>query len=200
MIVCATPRSGATILAMELAKERNAFFANEMTPNFLDWIVEARGNIKEKYHELHYQPSFTKEQYVDMINNPRSEKYVMLVNGSNIHWAFRDAEMFVARRNLKQWMNSIVNFWLKAHTISSDLHPSYFEAAIRVHVDTAASMYMYCDQMGKDISFYEDSEYFRETEYTFLDAFPKRQHLNHMIEKYINQTKIVDLYPGLQYN
>ncbi|NBX50768.1 hypothetical protein EBT25_12710, partial [bacterium] len=131
-IVCATPRSGATIFAMDLAKKQDAFFANEVTPNNLS-CFRNRLNIKQTHHELHYQPQFEPEQFFDIVKRRRDPSVVILVNSTHMHWLYDEAEYFIARRNQLTWSMSVINFWMK--TNQAGMTPQALEPAIRYMID-----------------------------------------------------------------
>ena len=196
MIVCATPRSGGTVFGYDKAKELGVPFLNEVVPgNTLPF--QFRPTWKNKYHELPCQPILTVKELFDVCDNPEAEAYVLLVNGTNSHWLFHKADWFVARRNIKEWLYSVCNFWIKNRqgNMSLDLIQTYLSFTI----ENGYAMYCYCDLYDKKIEWYEDM-YYRKNEYKHLFEHPDFGKIHSTIELLVEQTKILDTHKELVYN
>lgn len=196
MIVCATPRSGGTVFGYNKAKELGVPFLNEVVPGNTD-PFQFRPTWKNKYHELPCQPIFSMRDLFDISANPIADKFVILVNGSNSHWLFHQADWFVARRNVKEWLFSVCNFWIKNRQgkMSLDLIQTYLSFTI----ENGYALYAYCNLNDKKIEWYEDM-YYRKNNYYHLFSHKDVSHITHTIEKLVEQTKILDINKELTYN
>jgi hypothetical protein len=196
MIVCATPRSGGTIFGYDKAKELGVPFLNEVVPgNTLPF--QFRPTWKNKYHELPSQPIFTLEEFFSYSQHGAYTPHVMLVNGTNSHWVFHKARWFVARRNVKEWLYSVCNFWIKNRQgkMSLDLIQTYLNFTI----ENGYVLYQYCTDHDNKIEWYEDM-YYRKNEYQDLLSHPDKWQILSTIERLVEQTKILDTHKELSYN
>ncbi len=196
MIVCATPRSGGTVFGYEKAKELGIPFLNEVVPGNTK-AFEFRSTWKNKYHELPCQPILSVKELFDISANPIADKFIILVNGSNSHWLFHQADWFVARRNIKEWLYSVCNFWIKNRQgrMSLDLIQTY----IMFTIENGYALYAYCKHYDEKIEWYEDM-YYRKTEYYHLFNHRDVTHIITTIERLVNKTKILDVNKELTYN
>lgn len=196
MIVCATPRSGGTVFGYDKAKELKVPFLNEVVPGNTK-PFEFRPTWKNKYHELPSQPILTIKELFDVSACPESEHFIILVNGTNSHWLFHKADWFVARRNIKEWLYSVCNFWIKNRQgkMSLDLIQTY----ITFTIENGYAMYAYCDLFEKEIQWYENT-YYRKNDYYHLFGHKDASHILSTIEKLVEQTKILDVHKELIYN
>ena len=195
MIVCATPRSGGTVFGYDKANELNVAFLNEVVPgNTVPF--QFRPTWKNKYHELPSQPILAMQDLFDVSAYPESPNFVILVNGTNSHWLFHRADWFVARYNIKQWLYSVCNFWIKNRQgkMSLDLIQTYLTFTI----ENGYALYAYCTKYGKDIQWYEDM-YYRENPYKDLFNHPDVRQILLTIERLVEQTKILDTNKHLVY-
>ena len=196
MIVCATPRSGGTVFGYNKAKELNVPFLNEVVPGNTD-PFQFRPTWKNKYHELPCQPILSMKELFDISANPIADKFVILVNGSNSHWLFHQADWFVARRNIKEWLYSVCNFWIKNRQgkMSLDLIQTYLAFTI----ENGYALYAYCNLNDQKIEWYEDM-YYRKNDYYHLFSHKDVSRITGTIEKLVEQTKILDINKELTYN
>ena len=196
MIVCATPRSGGTVFGYNKAKELNVPFLNEVVPGNTD-PFQFRPTWKNKYHELPCQPILSMKELFDVSANPIADKFVILVNGSNSHWLFHQADWFVARRNIKEWLYSVCNFWIKNRQgkMSLDLIQTYLAFTI----ENGYALYAYCNLNDQKIEWYEDM-YYRKNDYYHLFSHKDVSRITDTIEKLVEQTKILDINKELTYN
>lgn len=196
MIVCATPRSGGTVFGYNKAKELNVPFLNEVVPGNTD-PFQFRPTWKNKYHELPCQPILSMKELFDISANPIADKFVILVNGSNSHWLFHQADWFVARRNIKEWLYSVCNFWIKNRQgkMSLDLIQTYLAFTI----ENGYALYAYCNLNDQKIEWYEDM-YYRKNDYYHLFSHKDVSRITDTIEKLVEQTKILDINKELTYN
>jgi hypothetical protein len=195
MIVCATPRSGGTVFGYDKAKELGIPFLNEVVPGNTE-PFQFRPTWKNKYHELPCQPILSMKELFDISANPITDKFIILVNGSNSHWLFHQADWFVARRNIKQWLHSVCNFWIKNRQgrMSLDLIQTYLTFTI----ENGYALYAYCTGYKKEILWYEDL-YYRENQYKELFSHPDVTQILSTIERLVEQTKILDTNKHLVY-
>jgi hypothetical protein len=196
MIVCATPRSGGTVFGYDKAKELGVPFLNEVVPgNTLPF--QFRPTWKNKYHELPSQPILTLEEFFSHSEHGAHTPHVILVNGTNSHWVFHKARWFVARRNIKEWLYSVCNFWIKNRQgkMSLDLIQTYLTFTI----ENGYVLYQYCTNNDKKIEWYEDM-YYRKNEYKELHNHPDKWQIFSTIEHLVEQTKILDTHKELSYN
>lgn len=196
MIVCATPRSGGTVFGYDKAKELGVPFLNEVVPgNTLPF--QFKPTWKNKYHELPCQPILTFKELFDVSDNPEAEAYVLLVNGTNSHWLFHKADWFVARRNIKEWLFSVCNFWIKNRQgrMGLDLIQTY----LLFTIENGYALYSYCNMYDKKIEWYEDT-YYKKNEYEHLLKHPDFGKIHSTIELLVEQTKILDTHKELVYN
>ena len=196
MIVCATPRSGGTVFGYNKAKELGVPFLNEVVPGNTD-PFQFRPTWKNKYHELPCQPILSMRDLFDISANPIADKFIILVNGSNSHWLFHQADWFVARRNVKEWLFSVCNFWIKNRQgkMSLDLIQTYLSFTI----ENGYALYAYCNLNDKKIEWYEDM-YYRKNDYYHLFSHKDVSRITDTIEKLVEQTKILDVHKELTYN
>lgn len=196
MIVCATPRSGGTVFGYNKAKELKVPFLNEVVPGNTD-PFQFRPTWKNKYHELPSQPIFTMNQFFDYTRNAEHTPNVILVNGTNSHWVFHKARWFVARRNIKHWLYSVCNFWIKNRQgkMSLDLIQTY----ISFTIENGYALYAYCAAHDKKIEWYEDN-YLRANDYYHLFAHKDVSRIIKTITDMVEQTKILDINKELTYN
>ena len=196
MIVCATPRSGGTVFGYNKAKELNVPFLNEVVPGNTD-PFQFRPTWKNKYHELPCQPILSMKELFDISANPIADKFVILVNGSNSHWLFHQADWFVARRNIKEWLYSVCNFWIKNRQgkMSLDLIQTYLAFTI----ENGYALYAYCNLNDQKIEWYEDM-YYRKNDYYHLFSHKDVSRITDTVEKLVEQTKILDINKELTYN
>lgn len=196
MIVCATPRSGGTVFGYDKAKELGVPFLNEVVPGNTK-PFQFRPTWKNKYHELPCQPILSMTELFDASANPIADKFVILVNGSNSHWLFHQADWFVARRNIKEWLYSVCNFWIKNRQgkMSLDLIQTYLTFTI----ENGYALYAYCALNDKKIEWYEDM-YYRKNDYYHLFSHKDVSRITDTIEKLVEQTKILDVHKELTYN
>jgi hypothetical protein len=196
MIVCATPRSGGTVFGFDKARELGVPFLNEVVPgNTIPF--QFRPTWKNKYHELPSQPILTMEDLFTASACPESKNFVVLINGTNSHWLFHKADWFVARRNIKEWLYSVCNFWIKNRQgkMSVDLIQTYLNFTI----ENGYAMYAYCTKENKAINWYEDI-YYRKNEYEHLLNHPEKWQILSTIEILVDQTNILDVHKELVYN
>ena len=196
MIVCATPRSGGTVFGYDKAKELDVPFLNEVVPGNTK-PFQFRPTWKNKYHELPCQPILSMKELFDASANPVADKFVILVNGSNSHWLFHQADWFVARRNIKEWLYSVCNFWIKNRQgkMSLDLIQTYLAFTI----ENGYALYAYCNLNDQKIEWYEDM-YYRKNDYYHLFSHKDVSRITDTIEKLVEQTKILDINKELTYN
>lgn len=196
MIVCATPRSGGTVFGYDKAKELGVPFLNEVVPGNTE-PFQFRPTWKNKYHELPSQPIFSMEDFFRHSRSPDTPTNLILVNGTNSHWVFHMAKWFVARRNIKEWLFSVCNFWIKNRQgkMSLDLIQTYLSFTI----ENGYAMYAYCTEYNKKIEWYEDL-YYRKNEYKDLFSHPEKWQIVSMVEHLVEQTKILDTHKELSYN
>jgi hypothetical protein len=196
MIVCATPRSGGTVFGFDKAKELGVVFLNEVVPgNTLPF--QFRPTWKNKYHELPSQPILSMQELHNVSSNPSDEGFVVLVNGSNSHWLFHQAHWFVARRNIKEWMYSVCNFWIKNRNGKMGLE--LIQTYLVFMIENGYALYDFCTQYDKNITWYEDV-YYKKNEYVHLHSHPDKWQILSTIEKLVEQTKILDTHKELVYN
>jgi len=196
MIVCATPRSGGTVFAYDKAKELGIQFLNEVEPGNTD-VFQFRPTWKNKYHELPSQPILTMDQLFTVSACPESERFIVLVNGTNSHWLFHRADWFVARRNIKHWLYSVCNFWIKNRQgkMSLDLIQTYLSFTIQ----NGYALYAYCKQHDRKIEWYEDN-YKSLNTYNHLFECKDFKTIDMMIFDLVNQTRIIKINNELTYN
>jgi len=194
MIVCATPRSGGTIFAQDIARLHNATFINELMPLYIEPFNLAGNNWKNTIHELGNQPMFTMDSFFDNLHKIYSKDIVVLVNGTNSHWIYEKADYFVARKNQKQWLLSFANLLIQMDT-PFDILCIY----IKTHVYQAVCMFNYCKKFNKEIDFYEESVYYREGRYKSFSSYKHRDKVRHFINEMIHKSQIVNAYPGLHF-
>jgi len=195
MIVCATPRSGGTVFGFDKAKELGIPFLNEVVPGNTE-PFQFRTTWKNKYHELPCQPIITTQTLFDVSAYPESESFVVLVNGTNSHWLFHKADWFVARRNIREWLFSVCNFWIKNRQgkMSLDLIQTYLIFTI----ENGYALYAYCKSHDTNILWYEDM-YYRKNDYKDLFNHPDRRQIILIIDYLVEQTKILDTNKHLVY-
>lgn len=192
MIVCATPRSGGTIFASDLAKQNNAKFINELMPKYILDLPNYLDNWKNKQHELGNQPLFTFNTFFENLHKATSEEIVILVNSTNAHWVFEKANYFIARKNQRHWLYSFTNLHIQLNTPVEILY-----VYIRAHVYQSMCMFEYCKRFDKKIDFYEESKYYRERTYRELMNSRDRDKLINYINSIIQSSNILKAYPGL---
>ncbi len=196
MIICATPRSGGTVFGFDKAKELGVPFLNELVPANIE-PFQFRPTWKNKHHELPCQPIFSVEQFfkhLELVNNTSN---VILVNGTNSHWMFLSADYFVARRNIKEWLYSVCNFWIKNR--NGKMQAETILGFLPSAMENAYLLYSFCTMYNKKIEWYEDM-YYRKNEYDYLFNHQDKSQILSTIEHLVEQTKILDTHKELSYN
>lgn len=197
MIVCATPRSGGTVFGYDKAKELGVPFLNELVGANLE-PFQFRPTWKNKFHELPSQPIFTVDQFFNHLQNAKHGSNVILVNGTNSHWMFDSAQWFVARQNIKEWLYSVCNFWIK-NGHAGDTSTGIIQSLLPFTIENAYLLYTYCERNEKQIHWYEDM-YYRKNDYRYLFNHSGSKKIISSIEQLVDQTKILDTHSGLSYN
>jgi len=197
MIVCATPRSGGTVFGFDKAKELGVPFLNELVAANLE-PFQFRPTWKNKFHELPSQPIFKTDEFFQHLQNAKYGSNVILINGTNSHWMFDSARWFVARRNIKEWLYSVCNFWIK-NGHAGDTATGVIQSLLPFAIENAYLLYTYCNRNEKEIHWYEDL-YYRKNDYQHLLNHPGSRKIISSIEYLVDQTKILDTYDGLSYN
>lgn len=148
MIVCAAPRSGATKYCLDLQESTGLEFIGELNPMYM--TSYGQENKKLPYHETLFQPSITKEQYIDYIVN--KDKYILLCNQAS-HLLIDQSGIVILRKSLEDTLLSLANFLIKcrpylgAEGIIQHLH---------VTNQSIYGMLCYLSVYTKPIIWYED--------------------------------------------
>lgn len=197
MIVCALPRSGGTIFAKTLAENIGAVFTDEFTPYVLDSVVSRMGPApKHLHHEIKYNvPAFDIETFSAITKDFKSPNWVTLVNNS---WALQfiaHADYYLARRSLKDWMFSIANYQLKYGQAGFE----QLKLRLLPNISFAIAFFKYCDYNQKQITFYEDTRFYRQTDYANLNAYHNSNDLKTKMRQLIEQSNLLEMYPYLTY-
>ncbi len=204
MIVCATPRSGATKFASDKAKELNIEYYDEVRPGTTKVFRQSFNNVKwftggkGQYHELPYTNHLDMEKFYEVSKDPGNPNYIILANGTNSHWLFDKADWFVARRNLYDWMCSVCNFWLLNR--QGNMGVQLMQTYLAFMFENAYVLYDYCTRTNKKIEWYEDMPYARRTPYVWLNKHPEYKEIIRTMDSFIQYTKILDVNKELTYD
>ena len=200
MIVCATPRSGATKFAFDKAKELNITYLDEVRPGTTETFMTGKWNTgrKYKFHELPYSRFLDFDTFHKISKDPTSPEYIILANGTGNHWLFDKADWYVARRDLFSWLCSICNFWLKNRNgqMGLDLIQTYLSFMI----ENAIVLYDYCSRYNKKIEWYEDMPYAKQTTYTLFTQHVHYKEVIKTMDYYVKYSKILDTNKELSYD
>lgn len=197
MIVCATPRSGGTVFGFDKAKELSVPFLNELVAANLK-PFQFRPTWKNTFHELPSQPIFSVDDFFTHLQNAKFGRNVILVNGTNSHWMFDSARWFVARRNIKEWLYSVCNFWIK-NGHAGDTGTGVIRSLLPFTIENAYLLYTYCSLNDKQIHWYEDM-YYRKNDYSHLLNHHGAKQIISSIELLVDQTRLLDTHKELVYN
>jgi len=197
MIVCATPRSGGTKFGYDKAQELGIPFLNEVVPgNAIPF--QFRPTWKNKFHELPCQPILTMDQLHRVTAYPESNHFVILVNGTNSHWLFHKADWFVARKNIKDWLCSVCNFWIKNRQGKMGLE--LIQTYLTFTIENGFTLYDFCRQHDKNIHWYEDMVYARKTSYTSLVEHKDYKKIIETMDYLVKSSNLLDTHEEIFYD
>lgn len=189
MIICSPPRCGATKYCLDLQKYTGLEFVGELNPMYItDYGNE---NRKAPYHETLFQPSITKDQYIEYLIN--SDKYIILSNQSP-HLTIHNSGIVIMRRNLGNNLLSLANFLIKCRPylngegIIQHLHITY---------QSIYGMLTYLEVHSKPIIWYEDYFKISGTTIEYLQNHKHGRAIIKSIDSLINSNDAMSMVESL---
>jgi len=106
MIICSLPRCGATKYCLDLQEKTGVEFVGELHP------IHIGDTRKQTQHETHFQPNYSMENFVDILQN--LDKYIVLLN-QNSFLLLPQCHSIIIRKNMKNAYRSFANFLIKMY-------------------------------------------------------------------------------------
>lgn len=107
-------------------------------------------NKKAAVHETGFQPTYTTEQFADIIHN--KDKYIILVNKA-AHLSIADSDVVILRRNMLDAFMSFANFLLKMYP---DMDTKILINEVQFSIYDYCGVKAYIDRYEKNVVWYED--------------------------------------------
>lgn len=161
MIVASLPRCGATRYCLDRSLDTGLPFVGEFHPTFIDSYNTF--NKKVKVHETGYQPTFSKEQYIEALVQP--SKFIVLHNHLP-HTIINQADVVVLRKDMATAFRSTANFLIKMYpSMKANVVIEY----LHMFFQSFYGSIVYLESNAKPIVWYEDYFTNPNTSYTLLD-------------------------------
>lgn len=172
MIVCSLPRCGATRFCLDLQEKTKLKFVGEMHP------IHIENDRKALVHETRYQPTFTPEQFADLIHY--NEDHIVLIN-QHSYLKVDQASFIILRRNMKNAYLSMANFMIKMYP---SIKPTGIIHQLNLMRNDQQGLEAYLDKYPREVIWYEDYYDKEETCTPLLDSYAGRGAIIKEIESY----------------
>ncbi len=151
----------------------------EINPSYIKDVGDF-GNIKEKYHETKFQPTYSIDQYIDYICDLNSDRNIFLVN-LNVSLVLPISKYKIATKNIDRALRSMADFIIKS---TPELSPSQQLSIIsnlcRSQIETNYIITKYCERTGDELTLYENL-YVSKKNYEYLDMHEKKSSIYNFI-------------------
>ena len=148
MIIVSHARSGATKFCQDLERETGKIFAGELYPGYIEQLG-ANAQPKALVHETEFQPTYTRGQWLKLIERPSSK--IILVNKLGVLLA-PEADVIVLRENFENSLMSMTNLLYK---FSGTTRGGVLTWA-RWMIHETYGLLTYCCNSDKEIVWFED--------------------------------------------